>query len=386
MATPLSLSTGVSRASSRTSREARGGGAARARLERVRQARVQRRTVRPHSGGPRGDRARGPGAESVPGWGRFSCPNDARRAPRSRVSRTSRSPRGRRRDHVPLARVARPGDEIVCGWPSFPSYVLDAMKLGAWRRSGSALRGPPLRRGTRSSARSAPHEDRLPLQPEQPNRHDGRRGARSRPTSSGFPSTCSPVLDEAYFEYVESDDYPTGSRSPVKAGRRRSSCARSRRSTGCRACAVGYGVGPDEVVEAISKVRNAFDINQTAQTQRARASGTRRSRAAAAGDRRRSEASARTHAPRSAHVAVLRSRTSSSSRPGGLRAVFDRLLREGAIVRPLGPFGAGRLRSASRRHARTRTSSSRPRSSAVLQRARTSLGTYRPGPLLRFGP
>ncbi len=24
-----------------------------------------------------------------------------------------------------------PGDEVVCGWPSFPSYVLDAMKLGA---------------------------------------------------------------------------------------------------------------------------------------------------------------------------------------------------------------------------------------------------------------
>src|ERR671918_1489980 len=24
-----------------------------------------------------------------------------------------------------------PGDEIVCGWPSFPSYVLDAIKLGA---------------------------------------------------------------------------------------------------------------------------------------------------------------------------------------------------------------------------------------------------------------
>src|SRR5947208_8378358 len=27
-----------------------------------------------------------------------------------------------------------PGDEIVCGWPSFPSYVLDALKLGAVAR------------------------------------------------------------------------------------------------------------------------------------------------------------------------------------------------------------------------------------------------------------
>src|SRR5205814_3819391 len=27
--------------------------------------------------------------------------------------------------------VLDPGDEIVCGWPSFPSYVIDALKAGA---------------------------------------------------------------------------------------------------------------------------------------------------------------------------------------------------------------------------------------------------------------
>src|SRR5207237_9713674 len=27
--------------------------------------------------------------------------------------------------------VLDPGDEIVCGWPSFPSFVIDARKLGA---------------------------------------------------------------------------------------------------------------------------------------------------------------------------------------------------------------------------------------------------------------
>src|SRR5215213_2954795 len=27
--------------------------------------------------------------------------------------------------------VLDPGDEIVCGWPSFPSYVLDAIRMGA---------------------------------------------------------------------------------------------------------------------------------------------------------------------------------------------------------------------------------------------------------------
>src|SRR5207342_1311830 len=27
-----------------------------------------------------------------------------------------------------------PGDEIVCGWPSFPSYAIDARKMGALPR------------------------------------------------------------------------------------------------------------------------------------------------------------------------------------------------------------------------------------------------------------
>src|SRR4051794_10585813 len=30
--------------------------------------------------------------------------------------------------------VLDPGDEIVCGWPSFPSYVIDALKVGATPR------------------------------------------------------------------------------------------------------------------------------------------------------------------------------------------------------------------------------------------------------------
>src|SRR6266513_3086123 len=31
--------------------------------------------------------------------------------------------------------VLDPGDEIVCGWPSFPSYVIDAAKQGATVRT-----------------------------------------------------------------------------------------------------------------------------------------------------------------------------------------------------------------------------------------------------------
>src|SRR2546430_10601119 len=31
--------------------------------------------------------------------------------------------------------MLEPGDEIVCGWPSFPSYAIDARKLGATPRT-----------------------------------------------------------------------------------------------------------------------------------------------------------------------------------------------------------------------------------------------------------
>jgi histidinol-phosphate aminotransferase len=33
-----------------------------------------------------------------------------------------------------------PGDEMVCGWPSFPSYVIDTAKLGSTPRSGRERR------------------------------------------------------------------------------------------------------------------------------------------------------------------------------------------------------------------------------------------------------
>ena len=44
------------------------------------------------------------------------------------------------------------------------------------------------------------------------------------------------VLDQAYFEYVDDPDYADGVEEYLKAGGASSSCARSRRSTGSRAC------------------------------------------------------------------------------------------------------------------------------------------------------
>jgi histidinol-phosphate aminotransferase len=105
---------------------------------------------------------------------------------------------------------------------------------------------------------------------------------------------------------------------------------------------VGYGVGPVEVVEAIAKVRNAFDINQTAQDAARASIGNeneivRRRRETAEERRRLAEAckslGLTVASPPVANFVYVETGEDS-------RVVFDRLLREGAIVRPLGPFGA----------------------------------------------
>ena len=66
-----------------------------------------------------------------------------------------------------------PDDEIVCGWPSFPSYVLDAAKLGARQPQGSAPR-PHVRPRRDARGDRAAHEARLRVPPEQPD-GDGER-------------------------------------------------------------------------------------------------------------------------------------------------------------------------------------------------------------------
>jgi histidinol-phosphate aminotransferase len=150
------------------------------------------------------------------------------------------------------------------------------------------------------------------------------------------------VLDEAYFEYVESDDYPDGIEESVKPGRRALVLRTFSKIYGLAGLRVGYGVGPVEVVEAIAKVRNAFDINQTAQDAARASIGNeneivRRRRETAEERSRLAEAckslGLTVASPPVANFVYVETGEDS-------RVVFDRLLREGAIVRPLGPFGA----------------------------------------------
>jgi histidinol-phosphate aminotransferase len=236
--------------------------------------------------------------------------------------------------------VLDPGDEIVCGWPSFPSYVLDAIKLGAEPKR------VPLadhRYDVEAILREIGPRTKL-VYLCNPNNPTGTMISRAEVESyfERVPEHVLTVLDEAYFEYVDEEEYPDGIEEHFKAGRRVLVLRTFSKIYGLAGLRVGYGIGAPDVVAAISKVKNAFDINQTAQD-------------AALASLGNDEEIAR----RRAQTAVGRARLADACSALGLtvagpavanfvfvevgedsRPVFEALLRGGVIVRPLGPFGA----------------------------------------------
>jgi histidinol-phosphate aminotransferase len=236
--------------------------------------------------------------------------------------------------------VLDPGDEIVCGWPSFPSYVLDAIKLGA-----EAKRVPLTDHRydvERILAAIGPRTKIVYLC--NPNNPTGTMISRAEVEAylERVPGHVLTVLDEAYYEYVDEPDYPDGIEEHFKEGRRVLVLRTFSKIYGLAGLRVGYGIGPPEVVEAIGKVRNAFDINQTAQDAALASLGNdeevaRRRRLTGEGRAQLADACTRLRLP-VAVPAVANFVYAEVSEDA--RAIFDALLREGVIVRPLAAFGA----------------------------------------------
>ena len=124
-----------------------------------------------------------------------------------------------------------PGDEIVTPWPSFPSYVLDPLKLAARHRP----RRPRATAGSTSTGCSPPSPTRTKLV-FLPTVNNPTGTAITRTSSCGFvgavPEHVLTVVDEAYFEYVDDPSFPDAIEE-ARQGRAPASsrCARSRRST-----------------------------------------------------------------------------------------------------------------------------------------------------------
>ncbi len=232
-----------------------------------------------------------------------------------------------------------PGDEVVTGWPSFPSYVLDPLKLAA----------VPVRVPLR--------EDRFDLDAileaitprtklvfvAAPNNPTGTTSTRDELDAyfAEVPGHVLTVLDQAYLEYVDDPGYPDAIEEYAKAGRRVLVLRTFSKIFGLAGLRVGYGVGPADVVTAIGKVRRAFDVTSAGQEaalasladlpEVARRRGVNREAMALLGS------ALRAHGLEPAGPAVA---NFVLVRVGDAPALADALLRRGVIVRPMGPFGA----------------------------------------------
>jgi histidinol-phosphate aminotransferase len=233
-----------------------------------------------------------------------------------------------------------PGDDVVCGWPSFPSYVIYAVKLGA------TAQRVPLRDqrydldamldaiGPRTKLAYVCH----------PNNPTGTSNSRAELDAwfERVPDHVLTVLDQAYFEYVEDPDYADGVEAYLKAGRRVVVLRTFSKIYGLAGLRVGYALAPEPVVTAIAKVKRAFDVTSAAQE----AALASLDAADEVASRRRENAEGRAQLeaimhehgldpPGPAVANFLFAEVGDDSRP-----LFEALLREGVIVRPTAGFGA----------------------------------------------
>jgi histidinol-phosphate aminotransferase len=236
--------------------------------------------------------------------------------------------------------VLDPGNEIVCGWPSFPSYVIYALKLGA-----EPVR-VPLRddRYDLDALLDAVTPRTKLVYVCDPNNPTGTMNSRAELDAyfERVPDHVLTVVDQAYFEYIDDPEYPDAIDEYFKRGQRVFVLRTFSKIYGLAGLRVGYGVGPSDLVTALGKTRRAFDLTTPAQ-EAALASldavdEVERRRKLNAGGRVELERILRESGYRVAGPAVGNFLYAELAEDAQL--MFDALLRQGVIVRPLAGFGA----------------------------------------------
>ncbi|TVQ98768.1 MAG: histidinol-phosphate transaminase [Deltaproteobacteria bacterium] len=147
------------------------------------------------------------------------------------------------------------------------------------------------------------------------------------------------VVDEAYFEYVDRPDYC----SALALRQERGNLVVTRtfsKAYGIAGIRVGYGVMPPDIAATLNRLREPFNANAAAQEGALAALGDevflRRSVDLNRHERARLQAALAVRGlepvPSEGNFILFRS-------PVGGAELYDRLLREGVIVRPLQPYG-----------------------------------------------
>src|SRR5205823_12601329 len=156
-----------------------------------------------------------------------------------------------------------PGDEVVCCWPSFPSYVIYARKQGA-----SAVTVPLREQRYDLDALADAVTPRTKLVYVcLPNNPTGTMNTNEEVDRffERVPEHVLVVIDQAYFEYIDRPDYPDAVEAYLKAGRRVVVLRTFSKIYGLAGLRVGYAVAPADVAAAMTKTRRPFDVTSPAQ-------------------------------------------------------------------------------------------------------------------------
>lgn len=153
-----------------------------------------------------------------------------------------------------------PGDEVVTGWPSFPTYVIDARKQGAvpvlvpLHDGAVDLDGLAERIGPRTRLVWV-------CTPNNPT------GGAVEPAElaaflAGVPDDVLVIVDEAYYEYAAGPDHADVIRDHVRSAPNVGVLRTFSKIYGLAGLRIGYFVGPADVARALGKVRHYYDIGE----------------------------------------------------------------------------------------------------------------------------
>jgi histidinol-phosphate aminotransferase len=155
------------------------------------------------------------------------------------------------------------GDEVVVPWPSFPNFIRDPRK-----RDATVIAVPLVENQVDLAALSDAVTPRTkPLSIATPNNPTGRVVPRDDLISfvCELPDHVLPVLDEAYFEYLDPADRLDTIADLVHTGNDVLALRTFSKLYGLAGLRIGYGVGPTAVISAMRKVQRGYDVGRLSQ-------------------------------------------------------------------------------------------------------------------------
>lgn len=162
-----------------------------------------------------------------------------------------------------VSAVIASGDELICGWPTFPTPVRSALRLG-----GTVTR-VPLRDDHRHDLEGmldaiGPATKLVYIcHPNNPTA-TANTDAELDAYLAAVPAHVLTVLDQAYFEYVDEPWYPDGV-DLLSRGARIAVVRTFSKIHGLAGLRVGYLLAPVAAVEAARKAQRAFEVSTVAQ-------------------------------------------------------------------------------------------------------------------------